>query len=124
MEIACGDISSSLLDFSAWRLRKRSLPARLIDMKQHELPGGAFDIVTAMDVFEHLTNPVSAVDQIWEALQPRGFLYGRFACDTSDERPQHIVHDFEPVFRRLQDRGFVQVWEDEWLWGHQVFQKM
>lgn len=124
MEIACADISSSLLDFSAWRLHKRGLHARLIDLKQRPLPGNAFDLVTAMDVFEHLTNPTGAVDQIWEALRSGGFLYGRFALEPDDKRPQHIVHDFEPVFRQLRDRGFVPVWEDEWLWGHQVFQKV
>ncbi len=54
---------------------------------------------------------------------PGGFLYGRFACREDDERPQHIVHDFEPAFERLRALGFSLVWEDEWLWGHQVFQK-
>lgn len=124
MEVSCADISSSLLDFSDWRLPKRHLHAHLIDLKQRSLPSRTFDLVTAMDVFEHLTNPKGAIDQIWEALRPRGFLYGRFALEPDDERPQHIVHDFEPVFQHLRHRGFAQVWEDEWLWGHQVFQKM
>ncbi len=97
--------------------------ARIIDLKHQSLPSKAFDFVTAMDVFEHLVNPVATVDQIAEALVPRGFLYGRFACREDDERPQHIVHDFDPIFERLRALGFSQVWEDEWLWGHQVFQK-
>src|SRR5215813_9562729 len=123
MDVACADISSSLLAFSRWRFQKRHLNARLIDLKKGPLPRSAFDLVTAMDVFEHLTDPAGSVDQIWETLRPGGFLYGLFACDGEDARPQHIVHDFEPVFRRLRDRGFVQVWEDAWLWGHQVFRK-
>jgi hypothetical protein len=69
------------------------------------------------------SDPVSAVDQISEALRPRGFLFGRFAVEAEDEEPQHIVHDFEPVFQRLRALRVVQVWEDEWLWGHQVFQR-
>jgi hypothetical protein len=24
----------------------------------------------------------------------------------------------------MQALGLVQVWQDEWLWGHQVFQKL
>ncbi len=123
LEIASADISSSLLNFSAWRFEKRGLRARLIDLKQRALPHHAFDFVTAMDVFEHLTDPSGTVDQIWRALKPGGFLYGRFAMEPDDERPQHIVRDFQPVFQRLRHLGFVQVWEDEWLWGHQVFQK-
>jgi dTDP-4-amino-4,6-dideoxygalactose transaminase/2-polyprenyl-3-methyl-5-hydroxy-6-metoxy-1,4-benzoquinol methylase len=117
------DISSSLLRFSAWRLDRRGLNARITDLKHQTLPSKAFDFVTAMDVFEHLVDPVAAVDQIAEALVPGGFLYGRFACREDDERPQHIVHDFEPVFERLRALGFSLVWEDDWLWGHQVFQK-
>lgn len=123
LEVASADISLSLLEFSAWRFAKRALSARRIDLKQAGLPSGAFDLVTAMDVFEHLVDPVGAVDQISEALSPRGFLFGRFACREDDERPQHIVRDFAPVFQRLRALGFVQLWEDEWLWGHQVFQK-
>ncbi len=122
-QVASADISSSLLAFSGWRFRKRDLSAQMIDLKQMALPNGAFDLVTAMDVFEHLVDPVGAIDQISDALKPRGFLYGRFACIEDDDRPQHIVRDFEPVFQRLSALGFVQVWEDEWLWGHQVFQK-
>ena len=37
--------------------------------------------------------------------------------------PQHIVTDFGPTFSRLRELGFVEVWRDSWLWGHQVFQK-
>jgi hypothetical protein len=31
--------------------------------------------------------------------------------------------DFAPTFHKLDELGFVEVWRDEWLWGHQVFQK-
>jgi SAM-dependent methyltransferase len=122
-QVASADISSSLLAFSDWRFRICGLPAQMLDLKGMTLPNGAFDFVTAMDVFEHLVDPVGAIDQISDALKPRGFLYGRFACREDDDRPQHIVRDFEPIFQRLSALGFVQVWEDEWLWGHTVFEK-
>ena len=35
----------------------------------------------------------------------------------------HIVQDFEPVFARFAEQGLREVWRDDWLWGHQVFQK-
>ena len=76
-----------------------------------------------MDVFEHLVDPVKTVNELSEALRPGGFLFGRFHAEIDEDRPQHIVQDFGPVFARLSDLGFVQVWQDEWLWGHQVFQK-
>src|SRR2546428_3860327 len=51
-DVTLADISSTLLRFSAWRLDLRRLPATYVDLKTAELPAGAFDLVTAMDVFE------------------------------------------------------------------------
>jgi 2-polyprenyl-3-methyl-5-hydroxy-6-metoxy-1,4-benzoquinol methylase len=118
------DISSSLLGFSAWRLGIRKLSAQYIDLKHSLLPSQGFDVITAMDVFEHLTDPVEAVENLWKALNPGGFLYARISAEADEERPQHIVQDFEPTFERMRALGLVEVWRDEWLWGHQVFQKL
>jgi 2-polyprenyl-3-methyl-5-hydroxy-6-metoxy-1,4-benzoquinol methylase len=123
LQAALADVSSSLLRFSAWRLGIRKLSAQYIDLKLSGLPSQAFDIITAMDVFEHLSDPVEAVENLWKALNPGGFLYARISAEPDEDRPQHIVQDFEPTFERMQTLGFVEVWRDEWLWGHQVFQK-
>jgi SAM-dependent methyltransferase len=126
-DVALADISSTLLCFSQWRLHRRDLPATYIDLKTHALPPQAYDFVTAMDVFEHLVDPVATVEQLWNALRPGGFLCTRInpriAEEVDENRPQHIVQDFGPTLDRMQTRGFVQVWQDNWLWGHQVFQK-
>jgi SAM-dependent methyltransferase len=117
------DISSSLLRFSQWRFDRRGLNAEAIDLKERPLPGERFDFVTAMDVWEHLTDPEAAADQVAKSLRAGGYLFGRFALEPDDQRPQHIVHDFGRVFQRLRTLGFKQVWEDDWLWGHRAFQK-
>jgi SAM-dependent methyltransferase len=122
-DVALADVSSTLLSFSQWRLARRNLSARYIDLKADKLPDGEFDIVTAMDVFEHLVDPVGAVDQLRRALKPGGYLFGRFHAEVDETHPQHIVLDFAPTFARLRELGFTEVWRDEWLWGHQVFQK-
>jgi SAM-dependent methyltransferase len=123
LQTTLADISSPLLRFSTWRLGLRKLPARYIDLKDCHLPSDCFDFITAMDVFEHLVEPVETVEKLWNALKPSGFLYGRISAETDEDRPQHIVHDFEPTFQRMRALGFVEVWRDDWLWGHQVFQK-
>jgi 2-polyprenyl-3-methyl-5-hydroxy-6-metoxy-1,4-benzoquinol methylase len=122
-QVALADISSALQRFSAWRLGIRKLSAQYIDLKLSGLPNQAFDLITAMDVFEHLSDPVEAVEQLWKALKPGGFLYARIAAESDEDRPQHIVQDFAPTFERMEKLGFIEVWRDEWLWGHQVFQK-
>ena len=122
-DVTLADISSTLLQFTSWRLGRRGLPAAYIDLKTSPLTRHAFDVVTAMDVFEHLVDPVSTVEQISDALKPGGFLFARIAAEPDVDRPQHIVRDFEPTFERLRSLGFTEVWRDAWLWGHQVFQK-
>jgi len=123
MNVTLADISSSMLNFSKWRFDQRKLSVHRIDLKTSALPDGAFDMVTAMDVFEHLVNPIEAVDQLWEAMEPGGFLFGRFHAEADEDRPQHIVLDFDATLAHLHNRGFVQIWQDEWLWGHKIFQK-
>jgi 2-polyprenyl-3-methyl-5-hydroxy-6-metoxy-1,4-benzoquinol methylase len=122
--VTLADISSTLLGFSQWRLGRRQLQASYIDLKVSQLPHHAFDFVTAMDVFEHLVDPVETVEHLWGALKPGGFLYARISAEADEDRPQHIVQDFGPTLTRMQALGLVQVWQDEWLWGHQVFQKL
>lgn len=123
LRVSLADISTPLLRFSAWRFGQRHLTGDFIDMKDGTLPPASFDLVTAMDVFEHLVDPLEAVDRLSQSLRPGGFLFGRFNAEAGDERPEHIVHDFAPVFRRMKERGLEPVWEDEWLWGHQAFRK-
>ena len=123
LQVALADISSPLLRFSEWRLGIRRLPAQYLDLKAAGLPRQAFDLITAMDVFEHLVDPAGTIEQLAAALKPGGFLVARIAAEIDEERPQHIVRDFGPTFERLQALGLVEVWRDEWLWGHQVFQR-
>jgi 2-polyprenyl-3-methyl-5-hydroxy-6-metoxy-1,4-benzoquinol methylase len=124
LSVALADVSSTLLDFCRWRLGARGIEAELIDLKRRALPERRFDFVTAMDVFEHLDDPVAAIDAIDQALKPGGYVYGRFDCEPEDaDRPQHILSDFDRVFRHFRRLGFVEVWKDSWFWGHQVFQK-
>ncbi len=130
LTVALADISTTMLDFCEWRFGyKRSLPVHVIDLKFTELPRQAFDLVTAMDVFEHLVDPAETVERVWESLKPGGFLVGRFDDEPDEDHPnsgdslEHIAQDFGPMFERMKSLGFQEVWQDKWLWGHQAFQK-
>ena len=117
------DVSSTMLAFAQWRVKKHAYAVAAIDLKTDQLPIDAYDFVTAMDVFEHLTDPLGTVDALAKTISPGGCLFGRFAAAPDELRPQHLVHDFEPTFARLRQHGFEEVWRDDWLWGHQLFQK-
>ena len=123
LKVGLADISSPMLAFSRWRFKVRRLRAQFFDLKTRSIASESFDMVTAMDVFEHLADPVEGVERLWTVLKPGGFLFGRFGDEPNEDRPLHVVQDFEPTFRRLRELGFAQVWQDEWLWGHQVYQK-
>ena len=123
VEVMLADISSPMLSFSQWRFDQRRLSAEFADLKSRALPKNAFDLVTAMDVFEHLFDPVKAAEELCETLKPGGFLFGRFGTEVDEGQPQHIVKDFAPTLERLTRLGMAKIWEDEWLWGHRAFQK-
>ena len=55
-------------------LRKRLSPDRVLKLEGSRLPAddGAFDIVTALDVLEHIPDDVSAVREIRRVLKPGG----------------------------------------------------
>jgi 2-polyprenyl-3-methyl-5-hydroxy-6-metoxy-1,4-benzoquinol methylase len=117
------DISTSLLDFARWRFARLGLPARFFDLNQVPLPGAEFDMILAMDVFEHLVDPVETGERLWQALKPGGLLFARIRAEEDADRPQHIVRDFGPTFARMCELGLIQTWQDSWLWGHQLFEK-
>jgi len=122
-EVDLADISSALLGFSKWRLDLRKLEGQYIDLKTQGFPPEAFDFVTAMDVFEHLFDPVGAVEDLGRAMKPGAYLFARLQADSNEDRPLHIVKDFGSVFMRLAELGFKEVWRDDWVWGHMAFQK-
>lgn len=121
--VTLADISGVLQSFCKYRFHARGRDAVFIDLKVSSLPDDRYDFITAMDVFEHLVDPVRAVDSLSRCLKPGGYLYGRFAAEDDPDRPQHIVTDFGPVFAEFANLGFREVFRDDWLWGHQAFQK-
>jgi hypothetical protein len=122
-DVTLADISSVMLAFCKYRFAERRASALFIDLKETALPETAFDFISAMDVFEHLVKPVATVDLLDRSLTPGGYIYGRFASEDDPARPQHLVQDFTSVFNRFAELGFKEVFRDDWLWGHCVFQK-
>ncbi|MBI3801987.1 MAG: class I SAM-dependent methyltransferase [Deltaproteobacteria bacterium] len=123
IKMTLADISTTLLKFAHWRFARRNLPAHFLDLSQSALPRDNFDLILAMDVFEHLADPVDVAERLWQALRPGGLLFARIHVEDAGAHPQHIVRDFSPTFARLRELGFVQIWQDTWLWGHQLFEK-
>jgi 2-polyprenyl-3-methyl-5-hydroxy-6-metoxy-1,4-benzoquinol methylase len=122
-DVTLADVSSPLLSFAKWRHEQCDLPVSCIDLKTESLAANRFDFITAMDVFEHLVDPVKTAEEVCNALAPGGILFGRFHADPHDTHLTHIVKDFGPMFERMRRLGMKEIWRDPWLWGHQAFQK-
>jgi 2-polyprenyl-3-methyl-5-hydroxy-6-metoxy-1,4-benzoquinol methylase len=123
MTMALADISTTLLDFCRWRFLQRHLSADFLNLNVDKLPTSHFDLILAMDVFEHLVDPVGTIEHLCRALRPGGLFFGRIHVEDAGEHPQHIVRDFEPTFARMRELGLVEIWRDAWLWGHLLFEK-
>jgi 2-polyprenyl-3-methyl-5-hydroxy-6-metoxy-1,4-benzoquinol methylase len=123
VRMTLADISTTLLDFCRWRFAQRGLSADFLNLLVDSLPAARFDMILAMDVFEHLVDPVEAIERLWRALRPGGLFFARIQVEDAGTHPQHIVRDFAPTFTRMRELGLVEIWRDTWLWGHQLFEK-
>jgi 2-polyprenyl-3-methyl-5-hydroxy-6-metoxy-1,4-benzoquinol methylase len=123
IDTTLADISTTLLDFARWRFDLRRVQARFVDLKDTFLPESSFDMILAMDVFEHLVDPVEVVQRLWRAIKPGGLLFARIHAAVDPSHPQHVVEDFGPTFAKMEQLGFMEKWRDRALWGHILFQK-
>lgn len=104
-EVTLADVSTPLLRFAEWRLRKRGLSATYVDLKQQPLPLASYDVATAFDVLEHVLDPLRAVADLWDSLTIGGILCFNTPFEPDPDKPMHIFHD-ETMVRRVRSAGF------------------
>src|SRR5262249_18363407 len=73
---------------------------------EQTLPARGFDLVTAIDVFEHLRHPGAAIARLGAALRPGGLMVWNDCTSPDPERPMHIVDSAYPMLRALRKSGF------------------
>jgi len=92
IEVTDADISDSLMAFARWRLARRGVDATFIDLKTDTLPAGRFDMLTVMDVLEHVPDPVATLGTALPALAPRGLAIVALGFGFDPDHPMHVVH--------------------------------
>jgi SAM-dependent methyltransferase len=117
-------------DEGAMASRARALGIPVLDEAALEREKGAFDVITAVEVFEHMVDPAHGLRRIRSLLKPGGLLF----YTTGNAEPFHakvlewpyVIPDihvgvFEPrtlccLLRqngfRVEQRGLVKGWED------------
>jgi SAM-dependent methyltransferase len=107
-EVALADISEPLLEFAAWRCRRRGYSVRTLDLKREAPPREAFDAVVCFDVLEHIPRPLGTVRTIRDAMRLGGVLALHAPFGEDPEHPMHVVHT-DPVTPRMRSLGFQPV---------------
>jgi SAM-dependent methyltransferase len=108
-EVTLADVSATLLAFARWRHERRGVQARYLHLPA-DLPDGAFDLITALDVLGHVPDVTETARRLHRALRPGGLLVGNF-----DVRPRsaanawHLYQDDLPLRWAIQRAGFVPV---------------
>ena len=103
--VVLADVSLTMLDFARWRLERRGIKAEYIDLNLQPLPRGRFDLVTAVDVCEHLVDPGAELKRLGRALAPRGALIFNYRAGIDEDRPMHILATATPVLRSIRRNG-------------------
>jgi len=104
-EVALADVSETMLDFARWRLERRGLPVEFINLNLRPLPRDRFDLATAVDVCEHLTDPQVEFGRIAESLKIGGAFVFNQRVGEDVERPMHILTTAAPILRSIRRNG-------------------
>jgi 2-polyprenyl-3-methyl-5-hydroxy-6-metoxy-1,4-benzoquinol methylase len=110
-QVTLADVSTPLLDFARRRLARRSIAADHVHLPA-DLPEGAFDLVTAVDVMVHIPDVAATARQLHAALRPGGLLVTNF--DVRRRAPGsgndwHLYEDDLPLRWAVERTGFRQV---------------
>lgn len=107
LEVTVADISDVLQAFAKWRLARRGIPAKFIDLKASAIPEASYDLVSAVDVLEHVPDPVATLETLHRALVPGGILvFDLIASRPDPERPFHLLHSKYPIRSAIRGIGF------------------
>jgi SAM-dependent methyltransferase len=105
LKVTLADVSGTMLDFARWRLERRGLKADYLYLREQSLPRERFDVVTAMDVMEHLPRPAAEIRRLGAALKIGGLFVFNARPGFDAQRPMHLLPTMYPVYRGLRGSG-------------------
>lgn len=109
VRLTLADIPTERKPFLAWLCDRSGIPAELLDCTESSpipsLP--RVDLAIANDVFEHLHDPLPALEAILAVLEPEGFL----VTDLADHYAgfMHVSPDLRLLTGRLEAQGYQEI---------------
>ena len=121
LDVTLADISTPLLECARWRLERRGLKGTFVDLKSETLPNEGFDMISAVDVLEHVYDALDTLEHLHALLRPGGVLvFDLIASKPDPERPFHLLRSKYPIRSQIRGMGFRYV---EKFQKYLVFQK-
>ena len=89
--------------------KRRGMIVGIMDLNSKHVPyrKGSFDVVTCLDVIEHVFDPISVLSEIHRVLRPRGQL----VLTTPN------IRYFRPLFKLIFKGVFPHTTTDSFVWG-------
>jgi 2-polyprenyl-3-methyl-5-hydroxy-6-metoxy-1,4-benzoquinol methylase len=108
-DVTMADVSATLLEFARWRHERRGLDSKFLRLPA-DLPDGAFDLITAIDVFAQIPNAAETARQLHRALRPGGVLVTNFDVrPPSEANAWHLYEHAAPLRWAIERVGFAPV---------------
>jgi ubiquinone/menaquinone biosynthesis C-methylase UbiE len=107
--VTLADVSEMMLEFARWRIERRGLRAKFINLNWERLPRERFDFVTAVDVCEHLSEPEAEIGRIARSLKIGGAFVFNHRVGEDKDRPMHILMTSAPLSQSLRLNGLREV---------------
>jgi SAM-dependent methyltransferase len=120
-DVTMADVSATLLEFARWRHKRRGLDSNFLRLPA-DLPDGAFDLITAIDVFAQIPDAAETARRLHRALRPGGLLVTNFDVrPPSPANAWHLYKHAAPLRWAVERAGFTPVrLVDGFTWFYRV----
>ncbi len=110
IQTTLAEISRPSLDFARSRVKRRALELRCVDLNHESLDGESFDLATAIDVLEHVPDPVGTLESITALVSPGGYVcFDLIAGGHDPDEPFHLMQSKYPIRARIRGMGYTPV---------------
>ncbi|MEA2064498.1 MAG: methyltransferase domain-containing protein [Gemmatimonadota bacterium] len=104
-KVAFLDLPGPLLDFAAFRFLRKGLDIEIIPNSGKQPLGGLYDVITNIDVLEHMAEPEDFLRHIAEHVKPGGKLIIQVDWEehpvSGSSLPLHLNRISRPRYRRI-----------------------
>lgn len=98
------DLPTPTFEFARWRFRGRLNVEFLVPGLGDDLPlTGSYDVITCLDVLEHVINPLAVVKHLVAHLKPGGELFVNFVYDPTEENLAEAAAQREATIEFLNE---------------------